>query len=113
MRLIKVLPTIIHESQTAVYGRHIGDSVHLVRDVIDLANNNDEGAALLFLDQEKAFDRVSHTTLFKALKAYGFGDYFIQWLVLLYSNAYTRINLNGFLTKEKFHYDVVCVKGAP
>ena len=100
MRLKEVLPTIIHESQTAVYGRHIGDSVHLVRDVIDLANNNDEGAALLFLDQEKAFDRVSHTTLFKALKAYGFGDYFIHWIQLLYSNAFTRINLNGFLTKE-------------
>ena len=101
MRLKEVLPTIVHESQTAVYGRHIGDSVHLVRDIIDLANSsNDEGAALLFLDQEKAFDRVSHAMLFDALKAYGFGDYFIQWIQLLYSNAFTRINLNGFLTKE-------------
>ena len=100
MRLKFVLPTIIHESQTAVYGRQIGDSVHLVRDIIDLANENDEGAALLFLDQEKAFDRVSHTILFDALKAYGFGDYFIHWIQLLYSNAFTRVNLNGFLTRE-------------
>ena len=100
IRLNKVLPTIIHESQTAVYGRQIGNSVHLVRDIIDYANNNDEGAALLFLDQEKAFDRVSHTVLFDALRAYGFGDYFIHWIQLLYSNAYTKININGFLTEE-------------
>ena len=99
VRLKKVLPTIIHESQTAVYGRQIGDSVHLVRDIIDLANNNEDGAALLFLDQEKAFDRVSHSILFEALKAYGLGDYFIHWIQLLYSNAYTRININGFLTQ--------------
>ena len=80
-------------------GRQIGNSVHLVRDIIDYANKNDEGAALLFLDQEKAFDRVSHSFLFDAMKAYGFGDYFIHWINLLYSNAFTRININGFLTK--------------
>ena len=100
MRLKVVLPTIIHESQTAVYGRNIGNSIHLVRDIIDLANNNNEEGALLFLDQEKAFDRVSHTILIDALKAYGFGDYFIHWIQLLYSNAFTRIDLNGFLTSE-------------
>ena len=32
------------------------------------------------------------------LKAFGFGDYFIQWIELLYSNASTKININGFLT---------------
>lgn len=100
MRLKFVLPTIIHESQTAVYGRQIGNSVHLVRDIIDYANATDEGAALLFLDQEKAFDRVSHSLLFEVLKAYGFGEYFISWIQILYSNAFTRINVNGFLTKE-------------
>ena len=99
IRLNCVLPTIIHESQTAVMGRQIGNSVHLVRDIIDYANKNDEGAALLFLDQEKAFDRVSHTFLFDAMKTYGFGDYFIHWIQLLYSNAFTRISLNGFLTE--------------
>ena len=102
MRLISVLPTIIHESQTAVYGRQIGDSINLVRDIIDYANSNDddEGAALLSLDQEKAFNRVSHRILFDALKAYGFGENFIHWIELFYTNAFTRININGFLTEE-------------
>ena len=100
MRLKIVLPTIIHKTQTAIHGRTIGDTIHLVRDIIDLANKNDEEAALLFLDQEKAFDRVSHNFLFKALKKYGFGNSFIHWIKLLYSNASTKININGFLTEN-------------
>ena len=98
MRLKFVLPSIIHETQTAVYGRRIGDTIHLIRDIIDLANQNDEEAALLFLDQEKAFDRVNHKFLFKALEKYGFGNSFIHWIKLLYSNASTKLNINGFLS---------------
>ena len=36
MRLNQVLPSITHESQTAVYGRRIHNTVHFVRDFIDL-----------------------------------------------------------------------------
>jgi exonuclease III len=100
IRLMYVLPNIIHESQTAVYGRTIGNTIHLVRDIIDLANKNDEEAALLFLDQEKAFDRVSHEFLYKVLEKFGFGGSFIHWIKLLYSNASTMININGFLTSK-------------
>ena len=98
MRLVTVLPSIIHRSQTALYGRTIGDNIHLVRDIIDLANKTDEDAALLFLDQEKAFDRVDHQFLYKVLEKFGFGDRFIRWIRLIYSNASTKINVNGFLT---------------
>ena len=100
IRLVTVLPSIIHETQTAVYGRRIGNSIHLVRDIIDLANNNNEEAALIFLDQEKAFDRVSHEFLFQVLKKFGCGDPFINWIKILYHNASTRINVNGFFTDE-------------
>ena len=98
MRLVKVLPSIIHKSQTAVYGRNIGDNIHLVRDIIDLVNRDDEEAALLFIDQEKAFDRVNHSFLYKVLKKFGIGGRFIHWVQLIYSNASTRVNINGFLT---------------
>ena len=104
MRLVLVLPSIVHESQTAVYGRRIDDNIHLVRDIIDYANEKNEEAALLFLDQEKAFDRVSHEFLFKVLRTFGFGDFFTQWVMLLYSNASTKIDVNGFLT------DRICLK---
>ncbi len=98
MRLNLVLPSIIHESQTAVYGRRIHNTVHFVRDFIDLINQRDEEAALLFLDQEKAFDRVNHGVLIRVLEKFGFGENFVGWIGLLYSNASTRLNINGFLT---------------
>ncbi len=100
MRLNFVLPSIIHESQTAVYGRRIGDNVNLIRDLIDITNEVDEGAALLFIDQQKAFDRVDHNVLLKSLKQFGFGDDFISWIRILYSNAPTTLDINGFLTDK-------------
>ncbi len=98
-RLKIVLPNIIHSSQTAVYGRQIDQTVHMIRDLIDIANKEDETAAFIFLDQEKAFDRVNHNFLFKVMRAFGFGEPFIQWINLLYSNASAILNINGFLSK--------------
>ena len=97
-RLKYILPTIIHQTQTAVYGRKIGNTIHLVRDLIQLANENNEEAAFLFLDQEKAFDRVDHNFLFDIMHAFGIGKTFINWVRIIYSNATTRLNINGFLT---------------
>ena len=96
-RLKLVLPTIIHELQTAVYGRKIDQTIHLIRDLIEIANKEDMQAAFIFLDQKKAFDRVNHGFLFKTMKAFGIGDGFINWVKTIYSNATSVVNINGFL----------------
>ena len=54
----------------------------------------------MFLDREKAFDRVEHQFLHKVLHAFGFGDSFINWVKLLQANATTRIKVNGHLTTD-------------
>ena len=97
-RLRPVLPSIIHRSQTAVDGRRIDHTVHLIRDMVDLINKDDVDGALIFLDQEKAFDRVEHDFLFKTMRAFGIGDSFIDWLRVIYSNATTSVKVNGYLT---------------
>ena len=99
-RLKYILPSIIHISQTAVYGRKIDQTIHTIRDLIDLANRDDEQAAFIFLDQEKAFDRVDHEFLYNTMKAFGLGDGFIGWVRLIYSNATSVLNINGFLSKR-------------
>ena len=86
-RLKYVLPSIIHCTQTAVYGRKIDQNIHLVRDLIDISNKENDTTAFLFLDQEKAFDRVNHEFLFKTMKAFGLGAHFIGWVKTIYSNA--------------------------
>ena len=52
----------------------VDQNIHLVRDLIDLANKYDETAAFIFLDQEKAFDRVNHNFLSQTLEAFGIGQ---------------------------------------
>ena len=99
-RLKPVLPSIIHESQTNVLGRRIDYTIHMLRDLVDFSEKNDVEAAFIFLDQEKAFDRVDHEFLFRTMEAFGFGETFIGWIKTLYSNASTRIKVNGFLTKN-------------
>ena len=46
-RLKTILPSIIHNSQKAVPGRHISDNIHIVQDLIYLINQNDFFRVLL------------------------------------------------------------------
>ena len=97
-RLRPVLPSVIHYTQTAVHGRRIDYTCHFLRDLIDLINAEDSEGAFIFLDQEKAFDRVETDSLFKIMSAFGIGDTFIDWLRVLYKNASTKIKVNGHFT---------------
>ncbi len=99
-RLKLVLHTILHATQTAVYGRKIDQNIHMIRDLIDLANQNDDTAAFIFLDQEKAFDRVNHSFLFRTMEAFGVGENFINWVSTIYSNAFSMVSINGYFAEK-------------
>ena len=98
-RMIKVLPDIIHNNQKCIPGKHIVNNIHVVNDLIKRIQDNEEGAALIFLDQEKAFDRVDHNFLIKTLKAFGFGPHFIEWIKILYNDVSSVFKLNGYQSK--------------
>ena len=58
-RLLKVIHLVVNKAQTCrVPGRFIGESVALLRDVVDFASSCYVPVAILSLDREKAFDRV-------------------------------------------------------
>ncbi len=46
------------------------DNLFLVRDIIDIASLNGKNFCIFVIDQEKAFDRVSHFYLFKTLEVF-------------------------------------------
>ena len=94
-RLKTVLPKIIHQNQTCVPGRHINSSVHIIQNLIDHANINNRNLALIFIDQEKAFDRVSHDFILKTLEKYGLGPYFIQWVKTICTATKSFAKVNG------------------
>ena len=52
---------------------------------------------LIFLDQEKAFDRVEHGYLWKVLENFGFNPGFIAMIKVLYSDIESVLKVNGGL----------------
>ena len=75
-------------------GRKIDNTVHMLRDLIQLADNENLESAFIFLDQEKAFDRVNHAFLYKTMKAFGIGPTFIHWIGQNYSTATTLVKVS-------------------
>ena len=99
-RLEKVLDQIIHPDQSCgVPNRSIIDNCHLIRDIIDYSNIKNINGILLSLDQEKAFDKISHQYLFEALKAFGFGKNFITWIKAIYNDVYSSVIVNHFISE--------------
>jgi exonuclease III len=100
-RLSRVIGKIVHPDQTSsVPGRSILDNLHLIRNLIDYLEFKDLPGILVSLDQQKAFDRVNHHYLFSALKAYGFGPHFLQWIRIIYSDISSSVLVNGFLAPK-------------
>ncbi|KAJ3591198.1 hypothetical protein NHX12_009145, partial [Muraenolepis orangiensis] len=65
-RLGRAVEQVIHRDQTyCVPGRSMVDNVHLIRDVLEVSSSLDINTGLISLDQEKAFDRVEHSFLWK------------------------------------------------
>ena len=98
-RLRTELPKIIHPDQTcSVKGRSIQDNCHYLRDIINDINSENNIGILLSLDQEKAFDRVSHDYILNILNYYGFSPEFQRWIKLLYSNISSSVIVNGHIS---------------
>ena len=57
-------------------------------------------AAIISIDQMKAFDRVNWAFMFKTSRKFGFSNDFIQWIKLLYKNAESKAKVNGFLSES-------------
>ena len=95
-RLKIVLPEIIDVDQSGcIKGRKIGHNIRLIEDVLE---SMDDENLILLIDQQKAFDRVEWDWLFYILKKFGFGEYFIDWIKILYKGMKSAILTNGVLS---------------
>ena len=78
----------------AVKGLSIQDNLHLIREVLEGIKENTE-AALISLDQSKAFDRVDHRFLATVLETAGFEPEFRRWISMMYHNPQAVVQVNG------------------
>ena len=112
-RLQIILPYIIHPDQNGyIKGRYIGCNIRTIYDVIELSQNLENANIITFIDYEKAFDSLKLSFLFKTLKTFGFGDYFINWVKVLYKNISSCVVNNGY-SSEFFHLSKGVRQGCP
>ena len=98
-KLSRKISSLVNTDQTcSVPKRSIINHNHFIRDLIAHVENTNETAAILSLDQAKAFDRVSHSWLCKVLRAFNLPELFVKWVEVLYDNAHSQILVNNELS---------------
>ena len=98
-RLRRVISLILSEDQTCgIPDRSIFENLFLIRDTIDYVNHKELSAALISLDQEKAFDRVNHGFLQRVLERFNFGPNFKCWVTIAYTDIKSCVTNNGWLS---------------
>ena len=112
-RLRKVLPLILSEDQTCgVPGRCMFENLFLLRDTIDYVRSKDILAAIVNIDQEKAFDRVNHGFLQRVLECFNFGPNFRRWVEVIYMDITSMVINNGGLSRS-FSLERGVIQGCP
>ena len=99
-RLKTVIDKLISPDQTGyIQGKFLGQNIRVIQDIIDMIEEENTEAALLFLDFKKAFDTVNHDFLFKTLERYKFGNSFTNWVKIMYNKAESCVTNNGWVSK--------------
>lgn len=94
---------LIHQNQTGfMRGRFIGDSVRIVEDSLEVIKQSHESGMIVALDMTKAFDSVRWELIIKALELYNFGEVFIDYIRLLFSNVESCL-INSGTTSPHFN----------
>ena len=70
------------------------DNLQLIREVLEGIEDGTE-AALISLDQSKAFDRVDHRFLVSVLETAGFEPEFHRRIRMMYHNPQAVVQMNG------------------
>jgi exonuclease III len=98
-RIKPILPSLIHSDQTGfVLDRLIGENIRIIHDLFHYCKEKNENGILVLLDFEKAFDSLNWEFLDYVLKSYGFGEYYITWIKIFYTNINSCVINNGYMS---------------
>ena len=95
-RLQPYLSELIHDSQTGfIQERSIFDNIILFWEMVAFAEGQNQELAVLFLDFEKAYDRVDWNFMEGTLLKMGFPNNWIRGVSALYRNAHSSVLFAG------------------
>jgi len=96
LRLAHSAPSIIHENQAGfIPGRLITNQIRLTQMVLHYAEATEENSIIVALDQEKAYDKISHDYLWLTLDRYSIPASFVDTVKSLYESAESLVIING------------------
>ena len=97
LRLQKVLPKIISTDQVGyIPNRYIGENIRTIQDIMTYSQLHKIPGYIALIDFQKAFDSVEWGCMFKCLLHFNFGENFIRWIKLLYTDISSCVGNNGF-----------------
>ena len=98
-RMKMVISDVIHSDQVEfVAGRSVSENLRTIFDVMELTWRRKIPALLIAVDFEKAFDRVSYPALYAILRFFNFGENFITWSKLLFTDFNLCTTNNGYFS---------------
>ena len=98
-RIVPQLNEIIGTNQRGfIPGRRIAVNIRKMFDVVLEAENSRSPVIILQADMAKAFDKVEMCAIKGNLRFFGFADYLINWLDVLYKDFKVRVQNNGHLS---------------
>ena len=99
LQLVDSIKPMIHRDQAGfIPGRSIFNHIRLTKIMIQFAEALEQDGAIIALDQEKAYDRLTHEYLWKTLEAFGMPKHFINTIKALYKAAETKVIINGVMS---------------
>ena len=98
-RLTEVIPSVIHPDQAGfIRGRSIFDQIEQAATTINYARLKGLNGAIVALDQEKAYDKITHPYLWEVLESFAFPEEMINTVKTLYREAPTSVIMNGVVS---------------
>ena len=102
-RLTDIVPSTIHPDQGGfIRGRSIFDQIDQITTTINFAKLKKINGAIVALDQEKAYDKITHPYIWKILEKFAFPQESINTIKMLYENAPTSVIVTRVISNP-FH----------
>ena len=113
-RLGPACASVIDPTQTAfVPGRDIADNVLHHLEEIDFLQEAQQPGCIVFLDFEKAYDRLNRGWLLRCMEAMHFPESSMRWVRLLLAGTQGCISFNSGHRSRVFDIPSGCAQGSP
>ena len=100
-RMITGIDQVVSQDQTGfIPGRRIAANIRKILDLIHTAEQEENNSLILTCDWMKCFDRIEHDAVYRAMQMFGFSEYLIKWVRIVYSRFRIKVQNNGQFSKE-------------